>query len=119
MDNVDFKLRFSKNRFELNKQYIDSGKEIFIDWYKQRFNSKILPKIKKIALQHWFNPTKITVKELKNRWGSCTVDNKLNFHRKIMFAPVSVIEYIIIHELCHIKEKIILQNFGIFYENIW
>lgn len=105
VDNVDFKLRFHKNRFELNRQYISSGREIFTEWYKQKFNEKILTKVKKISIQYWFNPTKISVKELSNRWGSCTSDNKLNFHWKVMLAPVSVIEYIIIHELCHIKEK--------------
>lgn len=105
VETEDFKLRFYKNRFELNSKYIDSGKEIFTDWYKHRFNEKILPRVKMIALNHWFEYTSISVKDLKNKWGSCTPDNKLNFHWKIILAPVSVIEYIIIHELCHIKEK--------------
>ncbi len=105
VDNVDFKLRFNKNRFELNRQYLDSGKEIFIEWYKQRFYERISSRVQFLAKKYHFQPTKISIKELKNRWGSCTQDNKLNFHWKIMLAPISVIEYIIIHELCHIKEK--------------
>ena len=105
VDEVDFKLRFYKNRFELNRQYINSAKELFIDFYKKKFNEKIYSKIKNKYLEYWLDVKKISVKELGNRWGSCTNDNKLNFHWKVMLAPISVIEYIIIHELCHIKEK--------------
>jgi len=105
VDNVDFKLKFTKNRFEFNRQFLNLGEEIFIDWYKHKFTEKILSKVKFLAKKHWFTPTKIIVRDLKNRWGSCTSDNKINFNWKIMLAPVSIIEYIIIHELCHTKEK--------------
>lgn len=105
VENVDFKLRFYKNAFELNKKYINNWKDVFIEWYKLKFNEKILPRVKFLSQKYWFKPNKISVKNLSNRWGSCTKENNINFHWKIMLAPISVIDYIIIHELCHIKEK--------------
>ncbi|MBS8122501.1 M48 family metallopeptidase [Candidatus Vampirococcus lugosii] len=105
VENVDFQLRFYKNSFELNKKYIFNGKKIFVERYKKRFNKKIFPRVKLLAEENGFEINKISIKDLGNRWGSCTSNNNINFHWKIMLAPVSVIEYIIIHELCHTKEK--------------
>jgi predicted metal-dependent hydrolase len=48
------------------------------------------------------NVEEIMVLELKNRWASCSLKNvKVNFHWKVMMAPVSVIDYLIVHELTH------------------
>ncbi len=105
VDNVDYKITFQKNTFFLNRQYTNIWKELFIEWYKQRFEKRVTSRIKLLSNIHGLHPTKVSVKELKNRWGSCTSDNKLNFHWKVMLAPLWVIEYIIIHELCHIKVK--------------
>jgi len=48
-------------------------------------------------------PTSIKVIELRNRWASWTPKNGLNFHWKCIMAPVSVLDYIIIHEMVHLK----------------
>lgn len=50
-------------------------------------------------------PKNIRVMELQNRWGSCTEHGNLNFNFKCMMAPLSVIDYIVVHELAHIKYK--------------
>jgi len=47
----------------------------------------------------------VRVIELKNRWASCSDKKRLNFHWKCLMAPLSVINYIIIHELVHLKYK--------------
>jgi predicted metal-dependent hydrolase len=51
------------------------------------------------------NPKEISVKKLKNRWGSLTKDKSIILNLNLMKAPENVIEYIIIHELCHFKIK--------------
>jgi len=104
-ENIDLKLRFYKNKFELNKKYISIAKELFIDFYIEKFNLKILPKIKEISKENNFNYSEIKIKNLKNKWWTCSKDNNIKFHWKVMLAPISVIEYIIIHEFCHIKIK--------------
>ena len=48
----------------------------------------------------------IAVLELKSRWASCSdKKRKVNFHWKVMMAPASVIDYLIVHELCHFNHK--------------
>jgi predicted metal-dependent hydrolase len=51
------------------------------------------------------NPKKINIKNLKNRWGSITKERQINLNLNLIKAPEDVIDYIIIHELCHFKVK--------------
>jgi predicted metal-dependent hydrolase len=48
---------------------------------------------------------KIAIKNLKNRWGSLTKNGVLNLNVNLVNAPEDVIDYIILHELCHLKIK--------------
>lgn len=105
VEHVDFKLRFHKNKFELNKEYIENWHDIFIEWYIERFNQKILSRVKSYSKKHNLIPEKISIKDLNNKWGNCSKENKISFHWKIILAPISVIDYVIVHELCHIKYK--------------
>lgn len=43
----------------------------------------------------------ITIKDQKTRWGSCSVKHNLNYNYRLVMAPKPVIEYVVIHELCH------------------
>ena len=47
----------------------------------------------------------ISIKKVKSRWGSCSVQNNLNFSIYLMLLPDHLIRYVIIHELCHVKQK--------------
>ena len=48
-------------------------------------------------------PAGFIVKELGHRWASCSAKGSLSFHWKCLMAPPSVIDYIIVHELCHLR----------------
>ena len=47
---------------------------------------------------------KITIKNLVSRWGSCSTKGNLNFNCLLMLTPDYVIDYIVVHELCHLRE---------------
>ncbi len=46
-------------------------------------------------------PSGVDVRELGHRWASCSPTGKLAFHWKCMMAPQTIIDYIVVHELCH------------------
>ena len=51
------------------------------------------------------NPSYIHIKEMKSRWGSCTGKNGINLNIRLFYTPKPVIDYVVIHELCHITHK--------------
>jgi predicted metal-dependent hydrolase len=50
-------------------------------------------------------PRQIRVKQMKSRWGSCGPRNDINLNWLLAFAPPSVLEYVVVHELCHIRHR--------------
>jgi predicted metal-dependent hydrolase len=44
------------------------------------------------------------VKEFQSRWGSCTPSGRVDFNWKIIMAPNRVVDYVVVHELCHLKQ---------------
>ena len=106
----DTDLKLKEGRFCLNRKLIDkSGKEAAKKIFEQYYTDKGLERIKKrveyYAPKVGVVPTSVKVKDMGFRWANCTKSNNLNFHWKCMMAPPKIIDYIIVHELCHIHQK--------------
>ncbi len=97
------KIEFSQ-RFLVPPQRADEGFEHFIAWYKSRADKKILPRVQRHAQQLGVEYERAKIVDSKFRWGSCTVNNNLNFNWRLIKAPMFVIDYIIVHELSHLIE---------------
>lgn len=73
-----------------------------ISWYKRQAEKKIKEKVERYAHIVGVETGVIRIKSFKSRWGSCTPYGDLEFNWVIMMAPNRVVDYVVIHELCHL-----------------
>lgn len=75
--------------------------------YKEFKNQALIlaeRKTEELNKYYGFSYNKISVRNSRSRWGSCSEKKNLNFNYKIIFLPEGLLNYIIIHELCHLRE---------------
>ena len=85
---------------------IDEYKIKNIDTFYRKEIEKILPqKVQEHSIKMNLFPTSISYRKNKRTWGSCNYKNGLNFNILLMKFPLQVMEYVIVHELAHIKHK--------------
>ena len=80
-------------------------KQLVNEWYLQnaklKFHTIAAPLIHKFK-KHKVEPSSIVLREMPTRWGSCTPKGKIILNPELIKAPKGCIEYVIIHELCHL-----------------
>ena len=89
---IDERSKLEKITFEQVKELADQAVEY------------IPKRVKYYAEKENFIYNKITIKNLVSRWGSCSTKGNLNFNCLLMLTPDYVIDYIVVHELCHLRE---------------
>lgn len=72
--------------------------------FKKSATGLIEKRVKEINQFYQFPYQKISIRNQSSRWGSCSIKGNLNFNYKIALLPRKYMDYIIIHELCHLKE---------------
>ena len=76
-----------------------------INHFLRREAKRILPpRVKQLADNYHFTYSKVIVKQIKSRWGSCSNKGNINLSFYLMLLPPYLIDYVILHELCHTRE---------------
>lgn len=83
------------------KSLIDSNK---IEEYKKQAREYIPQRVEEIAKKYGCEYNKIKITSAKTRWWSCTSQKNLNFSFRLILTPPEIIDYVICHELAHLKE---------------
>ena len=74
------------------------------DWYQTKALLKLTEKTKRYASILKVEPTSINLKAYKARWGSCSPKGNLSYNWRIILAPHHIVDYVVVHELCHLIE---------------
>ena len=72
---------------------------------KDKARPKLERRIKELAKKHQFTFNKLSIKNQKTRWGSCSIKNNINLNARLLHLPTELIDYVILHELVHTKVK--------------
>ena len=72
--------------------------------HKEKALKAITRRVRQLSEKYKLEPNEIRVKMLKTKWGSCSGKKNLNFNYKLIFLDQDLQGYVIIHELCHLKE---------------
>lgn len=105
-------LEDKKNEVSYKGRYIQvktrnksNVKKLLNDWYrvksKEKFEAIAAPLIEKFK-KYNVEPTGLYIQDMKTRWGSCTPQGKIILNPELIKTPKGCIEYVIIHELCHL-----------------
>lgn len=87
-------------------------------WYKEELLRIVTIRIGELSAAMGVKPNRIGVRAQKTIWGSCSYDNNISINLKLALAPTEIIDYILVHELCHIKHKNHSSEFWLAVESV-
>jgi len=106
----DEALKLKEGRFCLQRSLVEHGeiepartafRNFYIDKGLERISARAVYYTPKVGVE----PGEVAVRDLSHRWASCSSRGDLAFHWKCMMAPPTIIDYIVVHELCHLLHR--------------
>lgn len=107
------KIKYFRSRDQLS--FAGGTNDDFLT-YKEGAMKLVIERINFYNKFYNFKFNRISIRNQKSRWGSCSKNKNLNFNFKLALLPLHCADYIIIHELCHLKEMNHSKNFWLLVE---
>lgn len=110
VDQQEEALKLKDGRFQVRRSVLEQGgqaaaQEAFVAFYKVKGLSRIAQRVAHFAPRVGVVAGEVQVKDLGYRWASCLPHGALHFHWKCLMAPLTAIDYIVVHELCHLRYR--------------
>lgn len=105
------KLKNGKLIVTLPKKSSDKIQEAMTQWYREHAEQKLREKSERYAKLIGVQPKSVSIKTFKSRWGSCHKNGDVQFNWKIVIAPNRIVDYVVVHELCHMMQHNHSPNF--------
>ena len=74
------------------------------DWLKREARKKITERVWQYATEMEVKPKRIQIRDTTSRWGSCSTEKTLSFCWRLILAPPHILDYVVAHEVCHLRE---------------
>ena len=106
----DEPLKLKDGRFLLRRSLVESAgansaREAFENFYAAKGLERLQRRVAHFAPRVGVLPSAVLVKDIGFRWAACQPGGDLHFHWKCLMAPLTVIDYIVVHELCHLHQR--------------
>jgi predicted metal-dependent hydrolase len=97
-------LQFDGTRFFLRRDAVPKADALFREWYVTAGAEWLKRRVETLSARAGAKPRGLEVRDLGFRWGSCGRNGVLYFHWKLLQLPVRLVDYVITHELMHLRE---------------
>jgi len=97
--------------FVMRRDCAARGFELFREWYREHLRPLADAIVAKYAPRIGARPASVAVRELRNRWGSCSRTGVLYFNWRAAQLPPRIVEYLVVHELVHLREPLHTKAF--------
>ncbi|NTW71621.1 MAG: M48 family metallopeptidase [Eubacteriaceae bacterium] len=88
--------------FDMKREKEKDRKNLIRDWFSRETEQMILPRIDKFKSLVGVSPGKISIENMYGRWAACSNFGNMKFHWKCGMLPEEIIDYVVVHELCHL-----------------
>jgi len=87
-----------------DKDSIATTKALLEAWYMAQAERRLRDKTDRWSKIIGVLPQSVSIRSYKSRWGSCSAKGDMSYNWRIILAPHRIVDYVIVHELCHLKE---------------
>jgi hypothetical protein len=91
--------------FRLSRTALPRAEAVFERWYRRQALRVMSERARAYAASHGFTFDRIKITSARKRWGSCGHKGNLSFAWRLVMAPQPVIDYVVVHELAHLKHR--------------
>jgi len=91
---------------------------LVVRWLREQAAAHVAARVQDFEGRLDVQPRRVRVRDQKRRWGSCSAHGVLNFNWRLILAPEAVLDYVVVHELCHLKEMNHSPRFWAWVERI-
>ncbi len=92
-------------QFRLVRAAQPGAAALFDAWYRRQARQVFTERVAFYARQIGLQPQKLRISSARTRWGSCSSRGTLSFTWRLVMAPLPVIDYVVVHELCHLQVR--------------
>lgn len=104
VDDQDAPVKLEQGRFKMSRAVAPVGREHLVRWYSERGRTWLAGRVERFRRRVAVEPSGVSVQDLGFRWGSCGKGGRLFFHWRTVLLPPRIVEYVVVHELCHLHE---------------
>ena len=83
---------------------VEACRAALLRWLNRRARAVLVPRLEALAADHGFLFERVSIRQQRSRWGSCSCRRTISLNARLLFFPSDLVDYVLIHELCHTVE---------------
>jgi len=112
-------LALISGEFQLNELFKGDRKALFVAWYKKQAETLIRQRIDRYREVMDIPSVQARITSAKYQWGGCSSRDRITFSWRIVLVPLPMVDYVVVHELAHLRERNHSSNFWKIVEAIF